>query len=235
MMREWCKCPARGNVKPKVNRPKRHETKQLNQLAVGFTHLIVYPHVDDLKIKRILRKFAYTHRAEQRKRTNIMADPVSDTNKNFRDLYNLEKSLDLKVFLLMFNFVIFADAILALGRNHGICELASGKTDLGSNFAFQLVIIFIVFSFFVSVVMPILSELTLFFMLSAVYKAQDVARGIWRAMQTDDQIRRKEREQESTWNHRAKTVNSLSSGFVRLNDIKKKAETSKEDEEYYLP
>jgi hypothetical protein len=74
----------------------------------------------------------------------------------------LEKSLEIQVALILYCFLLFFDIGLELFDNSGVYELAFGEPNVQftAALAIKFVVIFVGFSIFISLLMPIIAVLT---------------------------------------------------------------------------
>jgi len=85
-----------------------------------------------------------------------MSDQGDGAIKNLGVFSALQAATDTKFFLISASFTLLVDNILLALNQYGLLELATNKKLLeDSNITFQAVLIFIVFSFLTSIVLPI--------------------------------------------------------------------------------
>jgi hypothetical protein len=87
-----------------------------------------------------------------------MADPIADVSKDLGIISVLEKAHETRTSLLLFAFTMFLDlAMVELGGS-GLYDLYVNSTALKLNLALEVALIFVFFSLFMSMVMPLIAE-----------------------------------------------------------------------------
>lgn len=85
-----------------------------------------------------------------------MSDQSEGTIKNLGLFSTLQAATDVKFFLLSTTFALLVDNVFLALKSPGLIELARSKEALNSsNITFQIILIFIAFSFLTSLVLPV--------------------------------------------------------------------------------
>jgi hypothetical protein len=92
-----------------------------------------------------------------------LADKTSEDPTKISGLLSiLEKSVEIHVALIMYCFLLFFDICLELFEHSGVYDLAFGEPNvrITAVLAIKLVVIFVIFSIFISIFMPTIAVLT---------------------------------------------------------------------------
>lgn len=139
-----------------------------------------------------------------------MADPqIADASKSLGMMSALERAHETRTALLLFSFVIFLDTAMIRVGGSGVYGLYSGQQSLGLNLAIEFALIFVTYSLFMSLAMPIVGEFLGQIIITLLHSIHFHL--------TYDKNR-----METIWRN----------GYVRPYEIRRVAHTTKE--EYYL-
>jgi hypothetical protein len=144
-----------------------------------------------------------------------MSNPVTEASKSIGIFSSLENALETTSFLLMSNFLLIVDIGLIYLNGFGIAGLTKNADALKPGIAIQILLLFVFFSLFMSLIVPVVCALILgiynFIICHLLYAA-----GRW----VDKKI--------GIENH----VEKLERNFVLVNDLREKAHLTKDS--YYL-
>jgi hypothetical protein len=88
-----------------------------------------------------------------------MADAhVADVSKSLVMMSALERAHETRAALLLFSFVVFLDSAMIRAGGSGVYGLYSGQQPLGVNLILEFALIFVAYSLFMSLAMPIVGE-----------------------------------------------------------------------------
>lgn len=88
----------------------------------------------------------------------MITQPVPGVSKTFGIISVLEKAHETRVSLLLFAFVLFLDSAMVLSSGKGLFNLYENSDQLRINTVLDFALIFVFFSLFMSIAMPLIAE-----------------------------------------------------------------------------